>query len=168
MSGRWFRFYDDAVNDPKVQRLEPRLFKAWVNLLCLAARNDGWLPSIEDVSFSLRMSEDDIGDIVNALISCGLIDEFDGRFSPHNWEERQYKSDSSAERMRRHRKRHSDVTSDGGGDVTSDVTVTVQNRAETEADTEQSRKIGADAPDPRTRLFKEGLSKLAAMTGKGP
>jgi uncharacterized protein YdaU (DUF1376 family) len=27
---------------------------------------------------------------------------------------------------------------------------------------------GAEAPDPRTRLFREGLAKVAAMTGKGP
>jgi len=31
---RWFRFYAESVNDPKVQRLPAHLFKTWVNILC--------------------------------------------------------------------------------------------------------------------------------------
>ena len=41
---RWFRFYNEALDDPKVQKLPPALFKSWVNLLCLTARHDGTLP----------------------------------------------------------------------------------------------------------------------------
>jgi hypothetical protein len=165
---RWFRFYDDALNDPKVQRLDPKLFKSWVNLLCLASKSDGWLPPIDDVSFALRLSESEVGKIVDALISLNLIDEIDGRFCPHNWQERQYSSDSSAERMKRHRDRKKQK-----GDVASDVTVTPQNRTETDTETEQkdaeANASGADAPiDHRKRLFSEGLAKLSALTGKGP
>ena len=134
---RWFRFYDDAVNDPKVQRLEPKLFKAWINMLCLASKNDGWLPSIDDVAFSLRLSEEEAGQVVDGLISSGLLDEIDGRCCPHNWHERQYKSDSSAERMKRHRDKKRDDPPVTNSDVTSDVTVTVQNRTETDTEAEQ-------------------------------
>jgi hypothetical protein len=28
---RWFRVYNDLVDDPKVQRLDPTLFKALIN-----------------------------------------------------------------------------------------------------------------------------------------
>jgi hypothetical protein len=35
----WFRVYDDVVDDPKVQRLEPSLFKALINLWCLTSAN---------------------------------------------------------------------------------------------------------------------------------
>jgi hypothetical protein len=34
---RWFRVYDDLVDDPKVQQLDPSLFKALINFWCLAA-----------------------------------------------------------------------------------------------------------------------------------
>ena len=34
---RWFRAYDDALNDPKVQRLPGELFKAWFKLSGRAA-----------------------------------------------------------------------------------------------------------------------------------
>ena len=37
---KWFRFYHDAIDDPKVQRLPGDVFKFWVNLLCLASRSN--------------------------------------------------------------------------------------------------------------------------------
>ncbi len=42
---RWFRFYSEVLDDPKVQGLSLGLFKMWINLLCIAARNDGYLPA---------------------------------------------------------------------------------------------------------------------------
>jgi len=36
--GGWFRFYNDALDNPKVQLLPSDLFKTWVNLLCIASR----------------------------------------------------------------------------------------------------------------------------------
>ena len=48
---RWFRFYDEALDDPKVQRLAPHLFKTWINLLCLASKEDGTMPSNDDIAF---------------------------------------------------------------------------------------------------------------------
>ena len=56
---RWFRYYDEALDDPKVQRLSGDLFKVWVNLLSLASKNDGKLPSADDISFRLRISVQD-------------------------------------------------------------------------------------------------------------
>ena len=44
---RWFRVYDDLVDDPKVQRLDPSLFKALINLWCLTSANGGVLPPID-------------------------------------------------------------------------------------------------------------------------
>jgi hypothetical protein len=168
---RWFRFYDDAVNDPKVQRLEPKLFKAWVNLLCLASKNEGWFPSIDDVAFSLRVSEEEAGQMVDGLISSGLVDEIDGRCCPHNWHERQYKSDSSAERMKRHRDKKRDEAPVKTSDVTSDVTVTVQNRAETEQIqiTEQKEETREDALllefDEFWNIWPHKVGKPAALKG---
>lgn len=105
---QWFRLYEATLDDPKVQRLNDGLFKAWVNLLCLACRHDGWLPLKEDVAFSLRKSEREIERIVTDLDAAGLLDwdaERD-RYRPHNWDKRQYKSDDSgAERVRRYREK---------------------------------------------------------------
>src|SRR6478609_9376707 len=105
MAFTWFRFYNGAVNDPKVQRLTPILFRFWVNSLCLASANDGWLPSEADMAFSLRLSPVQLSDYIGKLISLRLFDKTEQGIRPHNWENRQYKSDGSTERVKRFRER---------------------------------------------------------------
>jgi hypothetical protein len=107
---RWFRFYAEALDDPKVQLLDGDTFKAWVNLLCLAARNGGYLPPIEAVAFALRIDESGALAVVERLLIATLLDKVSGgpsgyRYAPHGWEERQYKSDTSTDRVKRFRQR---------------------------------------------------------------
>lgn len=150
---RWFRFYDCALDDPKVQKMPAELFKSWVNLLCVASRNDGILPAVEDLAFMLRKDEETLVRVLGELKRLGLIDESEQGLTPHNWSERQYQSDSSAERMRKHRalKRNSDVTDVTARDVTGDEKVTVQNRYR--ADTDTDKIISAPARSKKgTRL----------------
>lgn len=113
--GRWFRFHDDALNDPKVQTLDGETFKAWVNLLCLASQNDGKLPKLDDLAFALRRSPNDVETLLERLLNATLIDRLNGgengyHYAPHGWSERQYKSDSSSERVKRYRQRFRNVT----------------------------------------------------------
>ena len=143
---RWFRVYDDMVDDPKVQRLGPDLFKALVNLWCLASKNNGLIPCVEDIAFKLRMKSDRVLKILAELSACGLIDEYAGHLAPHNWNNRQYKSDVSNERVKRFRERQSN----GECNVTEAVTVTppetdteqIQSRAE-----KKGRSQGSRLPD---------------------
>lgn len=103
-SNRWFRFYNEVLDDPKVQRLSPTLFRAWVNLLCLASASDGKLPSIDDIAFKLRVSVQDAQQHIDELILAGLLDPTTDGLVPHNWRARQFVSDSSTERVRKHRR----------------------------------------------------------------
>lgn len=166
---RWFRFYDEALDDPKVQRLAPNLFKTWVNLLCIASKSDGKLPSDDDLAFKLRISVQDAAQQMQDLILAELIDIGPkGERFPHNWQSRQYASDSSAERMRKHRKNKKE----NKGDVTGDGTVTVQTQ--TREDTETDNKLqlsnsnAARARDGKSELgfnlnSKSGLGKRDGM-----
>jgi len=109
----WFRFYHEALDDPKVQRLPPHLFKTWVNILCVACANGGEIPGMDDLAFLLRLSAHEAQQHVDELIFSGLIDiRQDKRLEPHNWANRQFVSDSSAARVRKHRqaKRECNVT----------------------------------------------------------
>lgn len=130
---RWFRAYSEALDDPKVQRLHPTLFKAWFNLLCLACQHDGTLPSNDDIAFRLRVSVQDAQSYMDELIMAGLIDiRPDGSRTPHNWETRQFVSDSSTERVRKHRKRKQKT--EGNVDETFHETPPEQSRAETDTE----------------------------------
>lgn len=147
-SGRkhWFRFYNEALDDPKVQRLPSHLFRTWVNLLCLASQSNGNLPSIDDIAFRLRLSVQDAESHMSDLILAGLIDITESGRIPHNWSKRQFASDTSAERTRKYRDRKRkmpcDVTCDG------EVTVQIQSRADTEQNrSDQTDRAEAREPD---------------------
>lgn len=101
----WFRMYTESLNDPKVQRLSGEMFKAWINLLCLAKIHDGILPLHEDIAFALRKSPAETTKILDTLIHAGLFEHDETGITPHNWNGRQYKSDVSTERVKRFRKR---------------------------------------------------------------
>ncbi|WP_143039853.1 hypothetical protein [Bradyrhizobium lablabi] len=170
---RWWRAYDEAVDDPKLCLLSDKQHRAWFNLCCIASQNDGRLPPIAAVAFKLRMPVARAKSLVAELVALRLIDmDPAGTCQPHNWNERQYKTDitdpTTAKRSKNYRDRKRDAHRDGDRDAAVTVTVT---RAETEAETENS-DAGASGGEPpidhRKRLFNEGLQKLAAMTGKGP
>lgn len=129
-SGGWFRVYDEVLDDPKVQKLSGDDFKSWVNLLCLARRNNGVLPDLDSIAFALRMSVDGARTVLERLLNATLIDRRNGgadgaHYAPHGWEKRQYKSDGSTERVKRFRNRYKDVSETG---------------PETETETETERK----------------------------
>lgn len=105
---RWFRFYAEVLNDPKVQKLDGDTFKDWVNLLCVASQNGGKLPGIDDLAFVMRRSSHACLTLVSRLLDAGLLDVRQGglhgiHYAPHGWEKRQFKSDTSTERVKRFR-----------------------------------------------------------------
>lgn len=107
---RWFRLYDELLDDPKVQRLSGDDFKAWVNLLCLASRNEGKLPAAADIAFALRLAPAKASATLARLVSAGLLDPVSDGFEPHGWNARQYKSDVSTDRVKRFRQRSKTAT----------------------------------------------------------
>lgn len=140
---RWFRFYAEALNDPKVDRLNPTLYKTWVKLLCLACENGGKLPSTDDIAYALRLSVQDAQQHVDELILYCLIDiAADGTRSPHNWCSRQYVSDSSTDRSRKHRaRRNEDATLH---DRCAGVAETPPDQTRTESDSEPDQNASEE------------------------
>ena len=109
---RWFRFYGDAINNPKVLRLSDAMFRAWVTLLCIASQYEGILPAAADIALILRMKVHKVAEWLTVLTTAGLLDCLeDGTFRPHNWNERQFQSDVSSERVKRFRERKRNVSS---------------------------------------------------------
>lgn len=106
----WFRVHDDLVDDPKVQRLDPTLFKTLINLWCVTSANHGVLPPIEEIAFKLRMKPQKVQQILNELRAAGLIDDGVRGAHPHNWDKRQFTSDVSTSRVRRFRERRGNVS----------------------------------------------------------
>lgn len=137
---RWFRFYDDALNDPKVQCLPPDLFRVWVNLLCVASKNDGALPDAAALAFLLRLSASEAQKAIDALTGAGLLDATENGFEPHNWSERQFKSDVSTERSKQHRQRKRNVAPEPDCNVAATPSETEQNQIQNRSEDNSPRE----------------------------
>lgn len=127
----WLRWYTDVMHNPKVHRLgRGAEFWTWTMLLCAYRENGDKLPSIDDLAFTLRTPKNTLLKHIETIIRVGLLDRTTDGLKPHNWDERQFKSDSAKERTKEWRERHKKRPRD----VTSDDHVTSQD---TESDTEQ-------------------------------
>jgi len=165
---KWFRLYSSVLNDPKVQRLSPVLFKHWINILCVASENDprGELPCVTDLAFALRLKPTQMRKVLESLRQAGVIEaSSDGKVLVHNWTERQRESDNVAARVEKHRSRKN-ADSDSGAirNVTLHETLpkrSVDTDTEEETDTEtfplsgdvdlKEREHAEGAPPKRTR-----------------
>jgi hypothetical protein len=173
MADTWFRFYNDAVIDPKVQRLSGDMFKMWVNILCLASKFGGALKK-DDLKYSLRLSDTETQEILNFFIERNLLDDMGDIVMPHNWDGRQYKSDNSdptnAQRQKRYRdsKSNGTVTDDRNG--SNAVTITATEQSRTDTDTDKKKEIVAkkvrDAYPEDFEKFWKGYPTTPVMSKK--
>jgi hypothetical protein len=100
----WLRLYDTMLDNRKVQVLPPELFKALINLWCVAKRHGGIIPSVGDAAYSMRASERDVVKWIDQLVERSLIDRgANGTFQPHDWDEHQFVSDNVSGRVQKHR-----------------------------------------------------------------
>lgn len=105
MANPWFRFYAETLRDPKVLKLSDKDYRLWTKLLCIACENEGEIPPLDDLKMVLSVRLDHLKGGVDRLIKGGLIDPLADGYAPHGWQKRQYKSDSSTERVRKHREK---------------------------------------------------------------
>jgi len=104
-SMRWFRIYDEILDDPKVLKLSLDMRWHYVAMMCIANKENkgGTLPDIEDVGIRLRTSTDEAKRIVQVLVAGGVLDR-DAEtqvLSVHGWSSRQFKSDDVTQRSSR-------------------------------------------------------------------
>lgn len=133
MKRQWIRLYTSVLNDPKILVLPDRLFRFWANCLLASGLSGDCLPVPSRLKILMRISERQTIANLKSLAEFGLAEETPDGWKMHDWEEHQYDSDFSRERMQRHR------------DGQKTVTVTVQSRAEQKADAEAEQKLAAAA-----------------------
>lgn len=113
---KWFRFYSETIDDPKVHQMSDSCFRTFVNLLCLASNSEvrGEINlSNSEVAWRLRTHHHTVEASLKKLEELNIISRNGRNIKFLNWDKRQYKSDSSAERTRKWREgkeRHRDVT----------------------------------------------------------
>jgi hypothetical protein len=125
MSNPWFRLYSEFSTDPKVQSMPEEMQRRLVMAFCLRCSNDHVTLQDCDVAFHWRISNDQLKTTKALFIEKGVIND---AWDVLNWNKRQFISDSSAERVRRHRAKNKKACN---------VTVTAPD---TDTDTETTPK----------------------------
>jgi hypothetical protein len=72
----WLRLYHSTLTSEKVQTLEDRVFKFWINCLIVASSNDprGELPNIKEIAFKTNVRLDYARLYIQKLESRGLVE----------------------------------------------------------------------------------------------
>jgi hypothetical protein len=83
-----------------------------VMVFCMRASNSLVTLHETEIAFQLRVSDDELKETKRLFVSKGFIDE---SWNVLNWDKRQFRSDSSAERVSRHREKK---RKESNGDVT--------------------------------------------------
>lgn len=133
MSGKalpWFRLYSEAVDDEKLRLLafEDR----WHFIALLCCKGMGILDGVDSITrrkIAVKMGLDlrELGEVSRRLSEVGLIDQ--DSLQPTKWDDRQFRSDSSTQRVKEYRDRLKVVTNQPDNDMKREcnVTVTVQD-----------------------------------------
>lgn len=125
VSRPWFRFYVEAMRDPKMGRLTPTQRWLWVGLLAAAREScdpgylmvaDGMAYTLGDISRYADVPVREVEKGIDAMIALGMV-AFDGEsnawFIP-SWNDRQFESDDATLRSSQRRslqQRSADATS---------------------------------------------------------
>jgi len=171
MANQWFRLYGEFAHDAKVQMLSECNQRRLIMLFCIRCNGDVTLHD-DEVIFQLRVTDYEWAETKAIFISKGFINKDNELL---NWDKRQFISDSSAERVAKHRaKIKADVTP-------SNVTVTLPEQNRTEQIQNRTEKYIPPIPaelftefakvrkDKRAAKFTQrmffGISNQAALAG---
>lgn len=135
----WFRFYSEFSHDPKVQMMTEAMQRRYIMVMCLRCSNALVTLHETEIAFHLRITDVELAETKALFISKGFIDD---KWNLLNWDKRQFKSDSSAERVARHRENKKQASND-------DVTLQQQpsNALDTDTDTEDKTSSSSGKPE---------------------
>jgi len=136
----WIKLYHEVLDDPKMGRLPDRLWRRVIELFLIAGDLDqeGALPTVGDMAWRLRISDDELMADLDELEKIGIVTLNGSLNVVTNFSKRQ-SAVSDAERMRRYRDRNRFSNDDVTDDVTGSVTI-----RNTDTDTDTDEEIETD------------------------
>ena len=181
MTNAWFRFYSETLRDRKLERIarvtgHPKalLMGVWVTLLALANDSpergillltDDIPLAFDDLCLETGTEPETLTPIVDRFLAMEMLSFEDGIYFITNWSKRQFKSDSSVERVQRYRARKAEKKErNGNGGVTLQEQPRNAPESESESDTEEeSKSASANPPDCLHLQFEMSVSAIQEM-----
>lgn len=148
----WFRMYHEFASDAKVQSMSEAMQRRLMMLFCLRCSNALETLQHDELAFALRISEDELEETKALFLRKSFIDE---DWQVLQWDKRQFVSDNSSPRVKRHRdkkkaedEKRAAAAAKRALKQDGNVTLTPQNRTEqiqNRADTENT-----GSPEPQS------------------
>ncbi len=147
MSNPWFRLYSEIIDDEKVQMMPFEHQRHLIMLFALRGQRPTEKMTSQQIAFRLRVSETLLETLHETFLKHGFIEK---NWAITNWNKRQFISDSSTDRVKKHR-----------AIIALKQSETFQKRDETEnetspdtdTDTEQIQNRTEKTPPPKAPVF---------------
>ena len=151
MSNPWFRMYSEFAHDPKVQMLPEVMQRRYVMLMCMRCSNALVTLQADEIAFHLRIDAAQLDETKALFLAKGFINE---AWELLNWEKRQFSSDTSAQRVAKHRaakKAAEDAARNGHVTLPQRKSNALDTDTDTDTDTEKNKEhttvpVAAAAP----------------------
>ena len=179
MTNAWFRFYSETLRDRKLERIarvtgHPKalLMGVWVTLLALANDSpergillltDDIPLTFDDLCLETGTEPETLTPIVDRFLAMEMLSFEDGIYFITNWGKRQFKSDSSIDRVRRYRVRQAEKKERNGND---DVTLQDEPCNAPESESESESETEADTLPASSDYLKIRAVYLEVFSGK--
>jgi hypothetical protein len=148
--------YSEFAIDPKVQMMSEADQRRFIMVLCLRCSNEHVTLQDEEIAFQLRISNEQWAATKAVFIAKELINQDN---TPTAWDKRQFVSDSSAERVAKHRAKKKKACN---------VTVTPpEAEADTDTDTDKNPTKERCANPEVVKTADTAIALAAAPTRKG-
>ena len=71
----WIKLYTEILSDPKMGRMSDKLFRRTIELFLLAGKEDtgGTLPSVDDIAWSLHITQKEVRSILTELCNLNIV-----------------------------------------------------------------------------------------------
>jgi uncharacterized protein YgfB (UPF0149 family) len=163
MANPWFRMYAEFATDAKVQSMSEAMQRRLMMLFCLRCSDVLATLQEDELAFAMRLNSDELAETKALFVRKGFTDS---EWNLLNWDKRQFNSDSSTERSRKHRNAKKEST---------EIIETLRNVAatppdtDTDTDKEANASVGSADKSPRcdtnsvVSLYHEILPELPAV-----
>lgn len=146
----WMKFYYDMLDDPKMGRMSDHLWRRVSEFLLIAGEsgNGGYLPSVEDMSWRLRSTPEEITECLEAIARVGIVTLTPDGWFVINFAKRQDAA-SNAERQRLYREKLRKSNENSNEPVTirhTDIDIDIDKDKDRDADVDSNNNIIPETP----------------------
>ena len=159
----WFRTYSEILDDKKIKRIcrltglcKATVIGVWICFLALASESEDRGKLLisenipydkEDLSNETELNDDDLDRLIQLFIKFDMLAFEGGTYVIKNWDGRQFKSDNSTDRVRKHRemKRDEENNAKRYSNVI-DTDTDTELESDTEEESEKNKHMLSQSP----------------------